>query len=282
MLSGTRRLRAEQARARLLALAPRWTPTPEVIDAELSEIDGLRSRAPSPRGVLVDPSTDDVAGHDIVLAPERRTIPAFAVLIAGGLAGAALVWFLAVPRGEAVQPVAVTAPQTQLATPSASAAAPGSAGAVAAAGTQGVVVIDVQGAVRRPGVVELDAGSRVVDALAAAGGVTRAAVTTSLNLAQVLTDGIQVVVPNKHSQSAMPSTGGAGATGTGTASGGLINLNSATLEDLDSLPGIGPVLAQRILDYRTQHGPFSSINQLTDVSGIGDATFADLEPLVIV
>jgi len=279
VLSGTRRLRAEQARARLLALAPRWTPTPDVIDAELSEIDSLRDRAFAPQGVLGDPPGDDLGGHDIVLAPERRTIPAFLTLIAGGLAGAALVWFLAVPRGEAVQPLAVTAPQTQLATP---APTTSGAGGVAAAGTQGVVVIDVQGAVRRPGVVELDAGSRVVDALAAAGGVTRAAVTTSLNLAQVLTDGIQVVVPNKHSNPASPAVGGSSAAGTGSASGGLVNLNSATLEQLDSLPGIGPVLAQRILDYRTQHGPFSSINQLTDVSGIGDATFADLEPLVTV
>jgi competence protein ComEA len=145
-----------------------------------------------------------------------------------------------------------------------------------------MVVIDVQGQVHRPGVVELPEGSRVVDALAAAGGVTRRATTLTLNLAQVLVDGTQVLVPSRRRVTAGAASGATSAQPAepGSMAGGVVNLNTATLAQLDDLPGIGPVLAQRILDYRSEHGSFTTADQLMDVSGIGASTFADLESLV--
>ncbi len=141
----------------------------------------------------------------------------------------------------------------------------------------GQVVVDVAGEVRHPGVCELPAGSRVIDALHAAGGLTHRGDTTSLNLARVLTDGEQVLVPRRTS----PTGGGTvPTTSSSSGTGAMVSINTATLEQLDELPGIGPVLAQAIIDYRTQNGPFTSLEQLTDVSGIGDATYADIEPFV--
>jgi competence protein ComEA len=154
--------------------------------------------------------------------------------------------------------------------------------AVPPAGTTGVVVVDVQGAVRRPGVVELPVGSRVVDALAAAGGTTRHAVTLTLNLAQVLVDGTQVLVPDRRSTAAPASAAGSTAAPTGAAPGTPVDLNTATLEQLDGLPGIGPVLAQRILDWRTEHGRFTSVEELGEVSGIGDKMLSQLRSKVTV
>lgn len=148
-----------------------------------------------------------------------------------------------------------------------------------------VVVVHIAGAVRHPGLVQLPAGSRVADALDAAGGATRRADPASVNLARPLVDGEQIIVTRRGAQMAAPP-GDAPPPGTG-ASGGAsaaattpIDLNAATLEQLDTLPGIGPVLAQRILDWRTTNGRFSSVDELGEVSGIGEATLADLRPLV--
>ncbi len=155
----------------------------------------------------------------------------------------------------------------------------GSASPVAAA----LVVVDIEGRVRHPGVVKLPAGSRVFEALHAAGGVRRGTSTHNLDLARLLVDGEQLWVghhPGTPAGGAAPVTGGASSdAGSPTTP---VNLNTATLDQLDTLPGIGPVLAQRILDWRTQHGRFVTIDQLKDVSGIGDATFADLATLVTV
>ena len=139
------------------------------------------------------------------------------------------------------------------------------------------MVVDVAGAVRRPGVVELPVGSRVVDALEAAGGMLPRGNSTTLNLARVLADGEQVLVPARGA-AAVP--GSPLAPPGGVVTPAQLDLNTATLEQLDTLPGIGPVLAQRILDWRTANGGFGSIDQLREVSGIGDATFAELEALV--
>lgn len=135
------------------------------------------------------------------------------------------------------------------------------------------VVVDVGGRVRRPGLVTLPLGSRVADALRAAGGALRPRDLLSLNLAAKVADGqlLLIGVPG-----ATVAPGGDGTTS------GPVDLNSATAEQLDALPGIGPVLAQHILDFRTAHGGFRSVDQLRDVSGIGDSTFADLAPLVTV
>ena len=132
-------------------------------------------------------------------------------------------------------------------------------------------------------------GDRVIDAIDLAGGAKPRADLTSLNLASLLTDGEQIIVYRIGSAGAGASgvgstiITGSGASGTsGSGSGDLVNLNTATLDQLESLPGIGPVLAQKILDYRTENGPFKTIEGLMDVSGIGDKRFADLKPHITV
>lgn len=167
-------------------------------------------------------------------------------------------------------------PLTALATP-ASGSAPGS-GLPSASPTddEGEVVVDVAGKVRRPGIVRLPVGSRVVDALEAAGGPRRGVDLTGLNLARILTDGEQVLVGR-------PATAGPGAVtapGATSAGGTLVNLNTATQAELETLPGVGPVTAMAILDWRTEYGAFSSVDELLEVSGIGDATLAEIAPHV--
>jgi competence protein ComEA len=159
----------------------------------------------------------------------------------------------------------------------------GSGGVTQAGGTAGaVIVVDVSGKVRRPGIQRLPAGSRVVDALRAAGGVRPGTNTDGLNRARFLVDGEQVVVGGP----AAPAPGPAGAAGLsaggqgGAAPGAPVALNTATVDQLDTLPGVGPVLAQHIIDYRTQHGGFRSVDELREVNGIGDRRFADLRNLV--
>jgi len=159
---------------------------------------------------------------------------------------------------------------------SAASAAPSSA-ASAPAG----VVVDVEGLVARPGVVRVAAGSRVADAVAAAGGAVAGADLTALNLARVVVDGEQLVVPAPGDVAAPapgPVRGGAGAGA--QPSGAPLDLNSADLADLDALPGIGPVLAQRVLDWRAEHGRFTDVDELGEVAGIGDTLLGRLRDLV--
>lgn len=138
------------------------------------------------------------------------------------------------------------------------------------------VFVHVAGWVKAPGVYELRQGDRVIDAVRAAGGAKRGAVLDALNLAAVLADGQQVLVPRKgHAE-----PGAAAPVGEGVPQ--KVNLNTAGLEELDTLPGIGEVLAQRIIDHREEHGGFASVDDLIDVSGIGEKTLADLRDLVTV
>ncbi|WP_374195197.1 helix-hairpin-helix domain-containing protein [Streptomyces sp. ISL-1] len=142
------------------------------------------------------------------------------------------------------------------------------------AGPGGRIVVDVSGKVRRPGVHRLPAGSRVADALRAAGGVRAGTDLTGLNRARVLMDGEQVVVGALAPPgSPMPGSPMPGA-GAGGQNAGPVSLNSATVEQLDTLPGVGPVLAQHIVDYRTQQGGFRSVDELREVNGIGDPTLS--------
>ncbi|AJF69710.1 DNA-binding protein [Streptomyces vietnamensis] len=143
------------------------------------------------------------------------------------------------------------------------------------------VVVDVGGKVRRPGVLTLPAGSRVADALRAAGGAEPGADLTGVNRARVLFDGEQVLVglPGVPTGGSDPGPGPGGGAG-GGAPGTPLSLNTATAEQLDGLPGVGPVLAQHIVDHRTEHGGFRSVGELREVDGIGERRFADLEPLV--
>ena len=146
------------------------------------------------------------------------------------------------------------------------------------------VVVHVVGAVHRPGLVRLPVGSRVSDAVAAAGGTTAAARAASVNLARVLVDGEQVVVQSRNGPPVVAAPGAvAGAARRGRRRRPVRSTSTrATLEALDGLPGIGPVLAQRILDWRAAHGRFSTVDELGEVSGIGEATLADLRPAVTV
>jgi competence protein ComEA len=137
------------------------------------------------------------------------------------------------------------------------------------------VVVDMEGAVRRPGLYRLSAGARIADAIARAGGVTHRADQALVNLAAPLADGEQVIVPRVGTGSPV---GGSGAGPPPTAP---VDLNSATVEQLDALPGVGPVTAQKIVDYRREHGPFTSVDQLDAISGIGPTRIDNLRGHVL-
>ncbi len=140
-----------------------------------------------------------------------------------------------------------------------------------------LVVVDVAGAVRRPGLYRLREGSRIDDAIASAGGPTAKAQLGTVNLAAPVADGEQIVVPGR----GVPGVAAASPSAAGSSPSAPLDLNSATLEQLEALPGIGPVTAQKILDYRQQHGAFHSVEELQGVSGIGPAHMAQLKGLVI-
>jgi competence protein ComEA len=140
------------------------------------------------------------------------------------------------------------------------------------------VVVDVVGAVRRPGLYRLAQGARIADAVTRAGGATAKADLALINLAAPLADGEQVIVPRRGA-AALGAPAGAGSA-PGAPSSGPVHLSTATLEQLDSLPGIGPVTAQKILDYRQKHGAFTSADELDAVPGIGPARLDQLKDLV--
>ena len=142
--------------------------------------------------------------------------------------------------------------------------------------TPSTINVYVSGAVNKPDVYALPLNSLVKDAIVAAGGATSEADLDHINLAARLSDQMQVYVPRKGE--AVPPSGGS----TPGAIGALININTATAEQLDSLPGIGPSIAQAIIDYRTQHGPFKTIEALNEVKGIGDALFAKIKDMITI
>jgi competence protein ComEA len=138
-------------------------------------------------------------------------------------------------------------------------------------------LVHVAGAVREPGVYPLRPGSRIDDAVRRAGGPTSKADLGAVNLAAKVEDGRQVLVPEKARAGAPVAAAGAGSP---TAPGQPLDLNTATMEQLDTLPGVGPATAQKILDYREQHGGFGSVDELGQVPGIGDKRMADLREQV--
>jgi competence protein ComEA len=165
------------------------------------------------------------------------------------------------------------------ATSSAGAAASGAD--TAGTGATGRVVVDVAGKVRHPGIVELPAGSRVIDAIRAAGGARRNVDLSSINLARLLVDGEQILVGVAPVSPSDPFVGAPTSTSTDLPAA-LINLNTATEPELETLPGVGPVTAAAILEWRSEHGAYTSVDELLEIDGIGDATLADLAPLVTV
>jgi competence protein ComEA len=177
-------------------------------------------------------------------SPALRALVAFAVVVAG------LAAFLAWRARPQVEPVA---PATY---------------APSATASSGYIVVAVSGKVRRPGLVRLPAGSRVADAVQAAGGALPGTDLSQLNLAKKVSDGELIAIGV--------------AVASGPAAGGLVDLNTATVAQLQTLPGVGPVLAQRIVDYRDQHGGFGTVADLQKVSGIGDSRYNDLKNRVTV
>lgn len=204
---------------------------------------------------------------------EPRTVAAVGVVLVLAVGFAGQHYWSARPR-------AVTAPAVvaQEAVPAA-ATAPVPAGGPGGGAAR--IVVDVSGKVRDPGVRRLPAGSRVEDALSAAGGVRPGTDTSGLNRARVLVDGEQVLVGIPVQP---PAAGGGGAGGGRPGGGGPgqvpLSLGAATVEQLDGLPGVGPVLAQHIVDFRTARGGFRSVEELRQVNGIGERRFADLRTLV--
>lgn len=222
-----------------------------------------------------------------------RAVVAFAVVVL--VAGA--VFAVRVARAQdAAAPQAIvggglvgrTAPATAVASGASAgssggspAAAPASAGSSAGGSSRRTLVVDVVGQVAHPGVVSVPDGSRVGDVLAAAGGTLPGADVQRLNLARLVGDGEQLVVPKPGETLVPPLTpSGGDDAAPGSTSAAVVDLNTATLASLDSLPGVGPVLAQRILDWRGEHGRFSSIDELGEVSGIGDKLLAQIRARV--
>jgi competence protein ComEA len=211
----------------------------------------------------------------------QLTVVAVMVAAALGL----LAWWSvrAADPGELVPTRSFTTTPTTHASPSPSAAAPAPAAASAPAaaagpsgGTEAALVVDVAGKVRRPGIVRLPAGSRVVDAIDEAGGARRGVDLTGLNLARLLVDGEQVLV----GVGAVGGVAPEAAAGPVASPAPLVNLNTADAGQLDTLPGVGPVTAAAILQWRAEHGAFNAVEELLEVSGIGDATLAELAPFV--
>ncbi|MEX0990172.1 MAG: ComEA family DNA-binding protein [Actinomycetota bacterium] len=223
----------------------------------------------------------DLSLRDRLATLSRRELIGMLVLVAS-LVGAVAVWYLrSLPEPVAVQQVGgAIAPSSS---PSAVAqgsglTAPGaSATPAAGAGGSQAIFVHVAGEVRRPGVYEFVPGDRVIDAIDAARGPTGRAVLDGLNLAALLTDGSQIVVPERGATApgGLPAAPGAG-------EGDTINVNTADAIELEELSGIGEVLAQEIIDHRIENGPFTSIDELEDVSGIGPATLEEIRDHVTI
>jgi competence protein ComEA len=257
---------------------------------ELSGSGGIIPRAAGPDPAEEDARTSTarrspraiLAGFD----PGRRGVRALAVVAALVVLVAGFLAWRAQPRSEPV--VAV----------SESARSVGGPVVVGPSGPSGPIVAAVQGKVRKPGLVRLPAGARVAEAIEAAGGVLPGVDLSFVNLARRVVDGelILVGVSPPPGVTIPGAAGGQAAPGSGEQAGpeaqagvdagggadGKVNINRATAAELDGLPGVGPVLAARIVDYRTSHGGFRSVEELRQVSGIGDAKFAQLKDRVTV
>lgn len=291
---GAGRLEQEQVRARLLALATGppatgWVPGPPVV-AESSDVGrspGLLAPSPDPP---TSPGTDQPAaevpnsplggfqaralasavaaytaahGHPLEVEPFVDGVEGRRWATRGRVAAVAAAALLVLGAVVVLRAVQET---PSVVVPAAAGATVGAAPAEAPE-----VVVHVVGQVLQPGLVHLPAGARLADAIDAAGGAGPEADLAAINLARVLTDGEQVVVPRPGEQ---PQS--AGAAGADPA----IDLNTAATADLDTLPGIGPVLAQRIVDWRTEHGAFTAVDELAEVRGIGSSLLEGLRDLV--
>lgn len=186
-----------------------------------------------------------------------------AVLIAALLVASTTWYMRSLPTPVEIEPLATAAP------------------VVVESPSMASLFVHVTGRVGTPGVYELPAGSRLIDAIAAAGGALRNADLAALNLAAPAVDGTQVYVP-RIGEVAGPVGGSGGTAGATGDTSGKVNINTASTAELETLPGIGPALAQRIIDFRTSNGPFDSVDALDAVSGIGPATLENIRDLITV
>lgn len=267
---------------RLEGLARQWRPAPAPLGraVDLDE-PGTLAAAPNPwQSVVPDSGDPSPPARRVALGPwTAASVRGLVILLSAAVALSGWWWWAGRPQAVAVAPtVLATGAAVQGAAdpgaspsraPSATDLAPGSSGASAMPDVE--VVVHVAGLVRRPGLVRLPSGSRVADAVSAAGGVTRPHAADSVNLARVLLDGEQIVVG---------SGVGGGPAGAERSAGGLTDVNTADASALELLPGVGPVLAERIIAWRTANGPFRSVDELGEVSGIGDAILELLRPAV--
>lgn len=292
-------------------MAPTSTSQRDRLDEVIAELERARQQPqwvppePSgPRRLLRAPAALEQARW----TPSRHAVIACTLIVLCALAVVGL--RLLLMRQPAAQPSSLSTVKVAKASPvatgsnTASSVPGGTSASSQATPSSSSLRIHVVGQVRRPGVVTVPAGSRVSDAVAAAGGLTAAADPAAVNLARPLADGEQVFIAKPGethtpppdavaSSSDAAPTASAGAKSLGGAptdsatkdtatTGGLVNLNTADLAALDSLPGVGPVLAQRIIDWRTEHQKFSSIDELNEVSGIGDKAMERLRSKVTV
>ncbi|SDK70267.1 competence protein ComEA [Nocardioides sp. YR527] len=255
---------------------PPWWDGPRATDtAELDPLVPVPGRHASRRQVVISPDAvlpEPLRGK-VSLGPWHLVVVTLVLVV--GLAVAC--WWMIRADPEVV-PAARASPSASplVALPTGS-AAPGSVGAAPSGGASaGTVTVDVEGKVPKPGIVVLPVGSRVVDAVEAAGGASHKQLA-GLNLAAVLSDGQHIVV-------GAPNGGGVAVPGSGAPAAGApgagVSLNTASMEELETLPGVGPVTAQAIIDWRTTNGAFTSVDELLEVDGIGPKTYDTLAPLV--
>lgn len=268
----------------------------ELLGEELASVRGADGAATRPRVVAPPPSAPPSDGPPPLPVPGRHAarrpgrwaaavpeplqgrvalgpgpLAVVAVLVALGLGATA--WWVVRSDSAPVAPVG-PAPAPGLVTAVSSAGVPPAAADVGEVATDATVTVDVAGKVRRPGIAVLDAGSRVIDALRAAGGARPGVDLTGLNLARLLVDGEQIVVGVPPPAGPLPTA----EPPTGT----LVNLNTATTVELESLPEVGPVTAQAIVGWRDEHGGFTDVQELLEVDGIGEATLEAIAPFVTV
>jgi competence protein ComEA len=256
--------------------------------ASLSPDSHVVDGPPGRLGALGGRGAFDLGGRGI-FDPGRRGVKALAAVAAVVVLVAAFLAWRARPHAE---PVGSGPPAATAAAPGGSpadaaparSAAPGGTAQPAGGASEAVVVVAVAGKVRQPGLVRLSPGARVADAIAAAGGVLPGTDMALLNLARKVTDGELIVVgipvPAGAEGGGPAGNGAPGGAGQSGAPGGKVSLNTATLAQLDTLPGVGTVLAQRILEYREGHGGFRSVAELRQVEGIGEARYEQLKELV--
>jgi competence protein ComEA len=269
----------ERALARLAAGAPRYDEADEELEERDEEV----------RGGWIPEAVRPERLRDARWTLSPRHVVVLAVVLSIGLAWAAWSVFRARPETlpDARPPSTLTS--GALVTQPSSGAQP-SAGAQPSPGAQpssgvpgqaaGTVVVHVAGKVRRPGLVRAPTGSRIADVLTLAGGPLPGVDLTTLNLARQVTDGEQILVGQPVPPGTSSTASGPTSNPSTAPTASPVNLNTATLDQLDALPGVGPVLAQRILDYRTQNGPFTTIDQLQEVPGVGPKKFDSLKPHV--